>query len=325
MKNSGFSWFPIVLGVVFITVMALSTLQRSSSEKMEQDQQNNHPDINLLPHTAEADMIRYGRELIVNTSHYLGPKGSVATITNGMNCQNCHIMAGIKSFGNNFFAVASTFPKYRDRSGRVESIEFRVNDCLIRSLNGNAIDSSSKEMKSIVAYLKWVGKDVKKGERPAGSGISDLPYLVRAADPQSGKTIFEAKCERCHGMNGEGMLLTDSSGYLYPPLWGQNSYNISAGLYRLSRLAAFIKYNMPFDLAMSSPQLSDEESWDVAAYISSQARPDKRFPQDWPKLETKPPDYPFGPYVDGFSEKQHKYGPFEPIRKVAEKLKAERL
>ncbi len=39
-------------------------------------------------------MVIYGQELITNTSKYFGPHGSVNQITNGMNCQNCHLDAG---------------------------------------------------------------------------------------------------------------------------------------------------------------------------------------------------------------------------------------
>ncbi|MBK5273267.1 MAG: hypothetical protein JJE22_19870 [Bacteroidia bacterium] len=106
---------------------------------------------------------------------------------------------------------------------------------------------------------------------------------------------------------------------MYPPLWGLNSYNVSAGLYRISRLASFIKYNMPFDRTQLGPKLTDEEAWDVAAFISSQPRDEKKFPNDWPKIESKPIDSPFGPYSDNFSEQQHKYGPFQPIKEAKEK------
>ncbi|HEY6063669.1 MAG TPA: c-type cytochrome, partial [Chitinophagaceae bacterium] len=200
-------------------------------------------------------------------------------------------------------------------------IEFRINDCMERSLNGSGIDSLSKEMRAMVAYLKWIGKEVPAKTKPPGSGIAEISYLNRAADPLQGRIIYENKCRRCHGINGEGIFYEDSTSYRYPPLWGPQSFNVSAGFYRLSRLAGFIKYNMPFDLAQSSPQLSDEEAWDVAAFISSQPRPEKKFPGDWPKLETKPPDYPFGPYADHFSELQHKYGPFTPIKEAGEKAK----
>jgi len=93
------------------------------------------PDINLLGNDSVAALIRYGKDLITNTARYLGPRGSVAAITNGMNCQNCHIEAGIKPYGNCFSAVASIYPVFRPRSGIKESVEFRVNDCLQRSLN----------------------------------------------------------------------------------------------------------------------------------------------------------------------------------------------
>ena len=38
-----------------------------------------------------------------------------------------------------------------------------------------------------------------------------------------------------------------------------------------------------------------------------------------PKKETKPVDYSYGPFVDNFSEKQHKYGPFNPIQEAKNK------
>src|SRR6516225_1175414 len=97
------------------------------------------PDSLSIPKTEEGRLISYGRELIKHTSIYLGPKGKVMHTTNGMNCQNCHLEAGTKFFGNNYSAVAATYPRLRDRSGMVESVEKRVNDCIERSLNGTSI------------------------------------------------------------------------------------------------------------------------------------------------------------------------------------------
>jgi len=59
------------------------------------------------------------------------------------------------------------------------------------------------------------------------------------------------------------------------------------------------------------PTLSDEQSWDLAAYINSQARPHMNQSKDWPNIKKKPFDYPYGPYTDSFSEQQHKFGPFQ--------------
>ncbi len=279
------------------------------------------PDTNSIAATNEGSLIRYGRDLIANTANYLGPKGSVAHVSNGMNCQNCHINAGAKPYGNCFSAVASTYPTFRPRSGKVESIEFRINDCMQRSLNGKTIDSLSKEMRAMVAYLKWIGKDVPKGVKPKGAGSEDLPFMERPADPVKGKLVFMANCQKCHQQNGEGLLKPDAVSYLYPPLWGPHSYNVGAGLYRLTKFAGFVKNSMPFGATHEKPQITNEEAWDVAAFVNSQPRPIKSFPQDWPKLETKSIDYPYGSYTDSFTEKQHKYGPFAPIKKAKDNAK----
>ena len=264
----------------------------------------------------ERELIIYGQDLIAHTSKYLGPKGTVAQITNGMNCQNCHLQAGAKTWGNNYAAVFSTYPKFRDRSGQIETIYKRVADCMERSLNGIAIDSTSREFKAIYAYIKWLGQAVKKAEQPIGSGIEKLPYLDRAADPKKGQIVYTAQCQTCHGANGEGQLAADALEYTYPPLWGSHSYNDGAGLYRISNFAGYVKNNMPNLLTShENPTLTDEESWDIAAYVNSQSRPHKDQSKDWPKFEKKPLDFPFGPYADSFSESQHKYGPFKPIQK----------
>jgi len=275
------------------------------------------PDIKSIPANDEGAMILYGRELIANTSKYLGPKGSVAAITNGMNCQNCHLNAGAKPYGNSFLAVATTYPMYRSRSGIVESIEFRINDCLQRSLDGKTIDSTSKEMRAMVAYVKWIGKNVSKKEKPKGAGIVEIPFLHRMADTARGRIVYMKTCITCHGQNGQGAYNKDSSGYTYPPLWGKHSYNSGAGLYRITRFAAYVKYNMPFGKASyASPLLTDEEAWDVAAFVNSKPRTIKFFKQDWPDISKKAVDYPYGPFTDSFSITQHKYGPFEPIAKM---------
>lgn len=259
-------------------------------------------------------LVTYGKELIAHTATYLGPKGKVARLSNGMNCQNCHLDAGTKRWGNNYSAVAATYPKFRERSGTVETIVKRVNDCVERSLNGKTLDSNSREMKAIVAYILSVGSNVPKGEISNGSGIWKLPYLDRAADPDNGKLAYEQKCVSCHGITGQGIANANRTGYAFPPLWGAHSYNQGAGLFRISRLAGYVKTNMPLGATWEKPTLTDEEAWDIAAYIESMPRPAKDLSRDWPNIAGKPIDHPFGPYADSFSEKQHKFGPFKPIQ-----------
>lgn len=330
--------FHVLLALVFIGFLYVITIglgglaKQNSLEKsvamVQQPQAEAKPATDEFWHapdwaTAEsnpdAELIKYGKDLIANTSVYLGPKGSVAQISNGMNCQNCHLDAGTKVWGNNYSAVYATYPKFRERSGATETIAKRVNDCFERSLNGKALDTTSKEMTAIVAYIKWLGTDVSKGDKPSGSGITEVPYLDRAASPEKGKLVYDSKCASCHQANGEGILNGDKTAYQFPPLWGKHSYNDGAGLFRLSRFAGFVKSNMPLGASHNNTQLTDEEAWDVAAFVNSMPRPKKDITKDWPNIAGKPVDHPFGPFADKFSEKQHKFGPFKPIKEAKQK------
>jgi thiosulfate dehydrogenase len=269
--------------------------------------------------------VSYGKELISHTSKYLGPKGSVLQMSNGLNCQNCHLDAGTKVWGNNFGSVASLYPKYRARSGTIESIYKRINDCFQRSLNGIALDTNGKEMQSIKAYITFIGSNVEKGKKAEGSGFKDLDFLERAANPENGNKVYIAKCQSCHQENGQGVFNSELSEYTYPALWGEHSFNDGAGLYRISNFAKFVKYNMPQGANYQNPMLSDEEAWDVAAFVLSRDRPHINVPKDWPDISKKPIDHPFGPYADSFTANQHKFGPFKPIALEQKKKETQKV
>ncbi|QJB39535.1 c-type cytochrome [Chitinophaga oryzae] len=275
-----------------------------------------------IPNSTERGrLIQYGHDLIANTAQYLGPQGSVAQISNGMNCQNCHLQAGTVPYGNNFGKVYATYPLFRARNNGVQTIYDRVKDCFERSLNGHAPDTGSREMQAIYAYIRWLGEDVPKGTKPKGTGIMKLPYLSRSADPAAGMLVYEQKCSSCHGKEGEGQSSPVGPGYSYPPLWGPHSYNDGAGLYRLSNFAGFVYNNMPLGTTYHRPQLSEEEAWDVAAFVNSRPRPHLNQDNDWKLTAKKPVDFPFKPYADTFSERQHKFGPYQPIKEAQQVTK----
>jgi thiosulfate dehydrogenase len=271
------------------------------------------PDVRTIPADKTGEMISYGRELIAHTANYFGPNGNIARISNGMNCQNCHIDGGSRLFGNNFAGFIASYPKMSNRSGRVEPAAERIVECFKRSLGGTSPDTSKKEVRAMLAYMQWIGRDVKKGQSLFGNATEKLPFLNGAADAGKGRAVYILKCKSCHGSNGEGLQAADKRSYAYPPLWGDHSYNDAAGMYRVINLAGFVKNNMPFGATYKNPQLTDEEAWNVAAFINSQPRLHKDQRNDWTDLTKKPIDFPFKPYVDTFSEKQHKLGPFKPI------------
>jgi thiosulfate dehydrogenase len=270
------------------------------------------PDSTQIPAGTPGELIRYGKRLIGSTARYFGPRGSLSTGANGMNCQNCHLKAGTQSWAGSFGSVASLFPRFSDRRGSAETVNQRITDCFERSMNGRAPDSTSREMRAMNAYIVWLGKDVERGKKPKGTGLEILPFLERAADPSKGKLLYVSKCQSCHGPNGDGQPDSGAE-YRYPPLWGEHSYNSAAGIFRLSKFAGFIKDNMPLGSNYANEQLTTEQAWDLAAFVNSQPRPQKKFKKDWPDAKTKPVDLPEGPYTDSFPSLQHKYGPYAPI------------
>lgn len=313
----------LLIAFVPLTALYLFAVMNWPKDKEKSETQVNYvpeiklaaaPSQNRMNRAENKEQLEYGEELIRNTAHYIGFKGTEKQITNGLNCQNCHLDGGQKPWGNNYLSVAANYPQIRKHSGKETDIYGRINGCLQRSLNGSPLDSTDKEMKAMAAYILWLGQDVPKGKKAEGSKIYPLEFLDRAADPIAGKPIYENKCASCHQNSGEGFLTPDGRAFTYPPLWGPLSYNDGAGLYRITKFAGYIKMNMPFGVSHKNPQLSDEEAWDLAAYVDSMPRPAKDKTNDWPSLADKPIDHPFGPFADPFPESQHKYGPFKPIQ-----------
>jgi thiosulfate dehydrogenase len=123
----GFSVFLVLLLVVNYTRIFDFKQKQETEEVAKKPYKKEKPAWKLISmdavvHEKDPELVKYGRELIANTAYYLGPNGKVSHQTNGMNCQNCHLEAGSKVWGNNYGAVAATYPKFRERSGSKESI-----------------------------------------------------------------------------------------------------------------------------------------------------------------------------------------------------------
>ncbi|KAG1252336.1 hypothetical protein G6F68_011832 [Rhizopus microsporus] len=66
---------------------------------------------------------------------------------------------------------------------------------------------------------------------------------------------------------------------VFPPLWGDESFNIGAGLARTYKAAAFIRNSMPMGVNThgnwgEGDVLSDQDAVDVAEYFTHMPRPD---------------------------------------------------
>ncbi|HTE46390.1 MAG TPA: c-type cytochrome [Gemmatimonadaceae bacterium] len=199
-----------------------------------------------------------------------------------LNCTSCHLDEGRRANAAPLVGAFARFPKFMDRSGAVVPIEDRVNYCFTRSLAGSKLPADSREMQDIVAYLAFISKGVPNGEHVRGEGMLKMPNLT--GDSARGGALFVDNCARCHGPNGAGM------GPI-PALWGKQSFSIGASMARQERAASFIRLNMPFDRPGT---LTDQQAFDVAAYVTSMTRPDSPGKEnDWPTGAGVPYDVPY--------------------------------
>jgi thiosulfate dehydrogenase len=235
------------------------------------------PSPETIPGDQRGEQIRLGYEIVVHTQEYGKPY-----VGNALNCTNCHLDAGLNPNAASYVGISGLYPEYRARAARQMSLADRVNECFERSMNGRALPPDSSKLEAIVAYIDWLSQNVPRGSTIAWRGIPRI-VSTRPPDALNGKNVFAMKCAFCHGSDGQGTMAA-------PPVWGPRSYNIAAGMARVSVAASFIKANMPRGWGWS---VTDDEAFDVAAYINSQPRPD--FPEkvhDWPK-GGKPADVPY--------------------------------
>lgn len=211
-------------------------------------------------------VIRRGHDLFMNTQQLRGKN-----VFNGMNCSSCHMGEGRLPFAGPVWPAVVDLPTYRGKNGHVNSMEERIAGCFSYSMNGTPPEYGSDDMVALVAYHTWLAKGVpvyQPGKTMYGRGYPRLADPEQKADYSRGEQVYAAQCSLCHGQDGAGLVQNDKQ--VFPPLWGDASYNWGAGIARTFTLAAFVKYNMP----LGKPgTLTDQEAWDVAHYINSQERP----------------------------------------------------
>jgi len=246
------------------------------------------PPDSAMPVGALGKSMRRGRALLEHTHDSL-PRYAPANLR----CVSCHLDDGRRVDGAPLIGAYARYPRFVDRSGAVVSIEERINYCFTRSLAGRRLPTSSREMQDIVAYLAFLSTGVPTGAHVRGEGLPRLPKLV--GDATRGRRVFVANCVRCHGATGEGgpvpaVSRGQATALFAPALWGARSFSIGAGLGRMERAAAFIHAVMPYDRAGT---LSDQEAYDLAAFVLSHPRPDlPGKANDWP-MGGAPADVPY--------------------------------
>jgi thiosulfate dehydrogenase len=278
----------------------------------------------LVSHRPQTDnsyksaSVEYGRRLMRETPLFIGPDHADPDMRfagNRLACASCHLENGSIKGTLSLLPTAPRYPRESGRDGGIRDIRDRINGCMERSMNGRRMPRDSIEMAAMEEYLLHLN-GAFNAMIPEHRVSDEPPAFVepdRAADVEAGRLVYEQKCQTCHGWNGFGLRASadPAAGYTFPPLWGDDSFNNGAGMHRVLTAARFIKARMPF----GDPDLTDDQAYDVAAYINSNPRPQMgNLEADYPDRAKKPVDSPYPPWADDFPHQQHRLGPFGPIR-----------
>lgn len=225
-------------------------------------------------------MIQLGEEIIKNTdTHPLTKK----YVNNALRCSSCHLSgsdghAGTSTGIGSFNAIAASYPKYKAREGVVETLQDRIDNCFLRSMDGVRPVTDTKASIAMLSYITWLaeGKSIaitkpSRNDEQRAALLKKFAAIQKKATHQNyvkGQKLFAQQCASCHGNNGEGMAN-------FPPLWGKDksgkwrSYNAGAGMSQLDKSAMWIQSNMPLGAGNT---LGDQDAADIAIFINAQER-----------------------------------------------------
>lgn len=218
------------------------------------------------------EMVKLGEAIIMNTNTHPLTKDLVG---NKLTCASCHIDGGKGNTIGTFIGTATAFPAYSAREKTVQTLQDRINNCFMRSMNGKRPIVDTKASIAMATYVTWLSEGLPMKMNPAKPVTpyftatwpdKALVPLIKAATHDNyvrGQKIYAERCAACHGEDGQGSEA-------FPPVWGKDSYNTGAGMSKLEKMASWVEQNMP----MGDTNLSKQEAVDVTLYVDAQPRPD---------------------------------------------------
>jgi thiosulfate dehydrogenase len=226
------------------------------------------------------EMVAMGESILSNTYSY---EVSGKYVGNKQVREGCHLDAGRLAGAFQLRAARINYPAYRKKTDQVNTLIERVQGCFKYSMNarasqvGTVPSAESRTIRALLRYMHWLATGAPVGDTDIpGRGYPKLEKTADGFDPERGAVVYAEHCAICHGEKGEGGYA--GTEMVFPPLWGEHSYNWGAGMHRINTAAAYIKANMPLG---NSIALTDQKAWDVAAFMNSHERPqDPRFTGD---------------------------------------------
>lgn len=221
-----------------------------------------------LPDDDYGKVIRLGQQVFMETGKYAS-----RYVGNNLTCANCHLDAGRKADSAPLWASFIHYPAFRKKTGQVDTLASRIQGCFQYSMNGKAPPADDEIITALQTYAFWLAKGAPVGTPVPGSGYPKLKKPAQPADYTRGEKVYAQNCALCHGADGLGQRAGNTQ--VFPPLWGPKSFNWGAGMHQLANASGFIQANMPLG---KGGTLSEQDAWDVAAFMNSHERPqDPRF------------------------------------------------
>lgn len=251
------------------------------------------PELDAIPEGGFGDLVRKGHDIFTDT-----PTHAPEFVGNQLRCSNCHLDAGRLANSAPLWGAWVRYPAYRAKTQSVNSYAERLQGCFMYSMDGKAPPLGHEVLAALEAYSFWMASGAPTGKTLPGAGYPKSKNAPNPPDFERGAKVYAANCAICHGDDGLGQKAEGR--YVFPPLWGPDSYNWGAGMHQLDNAAAFIRANMPLGRGGT---LTEQDAWDVALFMNAHERPqDPRFTGDVAETRRRfhdDPNSPYGTVVNG--------------------------
>ncbi|WP_225856573.1 c-type cytochrome [Achromobacter xylosoxidans] len=236
------------------------------------------PSAASLPDTEFGKTVRRGEQIFLHT-----PQNASKFAGNNLNCSSCHLDAGRRPDAAPMWAAYVMYPAYRAKNGHVNTLAERLQGCFRFSMNGKPPAADDPVLIALQTYMFWLADKAPTGVPLKGHGYPKLPAPAQKADYLRGSQVYARNCAVCHGDQGQGQK--NGEHWVFPALWGPDSFNWGAGMHQIKNAAGFIKVNMPLG---RGGLLSDQEAWDVAYFMNAHERPqDPRYTESVARTRAK--------------------------------------
>ena len=170
------------------------------------------PALDTIPNTPLGDMIRFGRDVFVDTQRY-----AKKYVGNTLNCVNCHLDAGRQANSAPLWAAYVAYPAFRTKNEQVNTLRAAPRRLLpLFDERPHAAAGQRSSITALVSYSYWLATGAPVGAQLAGRGFPAGSRRRRCRRARArGEAVYATHCAACHQANGQGLKT-------FPPVWGRS-------------------------------------------------------------------------------------------------------